>query len=165
MFSCVPSFLYQLAAKGWFKPRASFTFGNNIRWILPCISASTSARIIFNSTTKRTRRSTTCSSAVTTSATYLCMYRYCATHSRCAKNLKVTRNSPSAWKMSTSGWPHRSKMGAFETNGIFTHLLEESHTFYIMYSWIKCCFILSLRSSSACMPAKTQHAAACYIRL
>jgi hypothetical protein len=40
---------------------------------------------------------------------------------------------------------------------------EESYTFYIMYSRIKCCFILSVRSSSACMPAK--HAAACYIRL
>jgi len=40
------------------------------------------------------------------------------------------QNSPSAWKMSTSGWPHLSQVGAFQTNGIFTHLLEESSIFY-----------------------------------
>jgi hypothetical protein len=34
--------------------------------------------------------------------------------------------------MSTSGWPHRSQVGAFQTNGIFigSHLREESSIFY-----------------------------------
>jgi hypothetical protein len=32
--------------------------------------------------------------------------------------------------MSTSGRPHRSQVGAFQTNGIFTHLQEESSMFY-----------------------------------